>query len=1059
MRFFYYISIAVILLCSLSVVEAHVQTLPFTFSWSMQNHATISRINANTYQFPVPVFVLNAWPVYCCKFGGINLTFEGGVVNEQSRFLHWCNHCSNDIEEVHWNFPSETRADKVTLFGVTPYTIGSIEFVDYRGTHGETITQKEGAKPIGRIKELIKTKHLSKVQVSSDNPQVVVWVSDSTDYDKQETDDFDDVLYACLDMNKNDNYPCDFLAAKDCEEAKDGSYYLGVCCGTDVKCGEQREFSGKKAFCGKTLEGIHQWVTPEEVGEIHTFVCPQQDVVHIGTELKDCGSDQSFTIGKKIIDPQERTITNEYLCRGGKMQVCGGSTSAKFVSSINILGTGQKGNSGEYCASDGDFTYDLDGKDGQTCTSAGQTDGKTYVFTGSRCCQDDSGEYYNDQNYQNTNTPGGCFNSVYVPAGNYGKKFSDQKQEDKRTMNYQGNFIFCDPIQTFAPVPVQTSMDQELQALNLFTPVASCGSGFPDARSKGLERHARCQLNGLFTFHESKALTAPKQSPTPPYSSMLLNPLFDEGLTHWTTVIGQGHVLFGPGDVRIESFAFAKEKVVRMMSTGTHAVGIQSAQVPVSQQQVYTASADVLCTEGTGQVTLAFKTQAGNVLTQTASSAALNTWSRVNVTAASLAATQATVLVHTPQQKTSTCYFDNVILDKGAPKQFGKDTAHLGCCTGTECWNGATCAINNTYFDAGEDGFHCFEGLWKPARKKSSPDRIMSGFCPEQDQCLVHALGNDLFNNQPEKYYLGNPLVPTTIPRCINHSQYIFDFFCNKGEWTSRTKLLAVQLLSLAQQSQQQNYTLSCDSSEHTLNTLVYDPGRGVVEQFIRKPCVVENKLAPCVNNFCVLKFPDGTAAIATSSNIPIDGTQSILRAFNTSETSCSTAQLAAAGTHSFAPCNPLPPIAGSLWYNPDINSVVYLPPTLQTALQDTFTSKQLQSVIQYVFTKHDPEDPRLNLSFFNRTTVFNTLFYGQRTSQNMFAFLEQNQTPNRYNYLGIRFANISLGEDPCFTYFKRADPFAICENQTSTQEFVLISKTNKLATLFADLSAKLRIT
>jgi len=378
------------------------------------------------------------------------------------------------------------------------------------------------------------------------------------------------------------------------------------------------------------------------------------------------------------------------------------------------------------------------------------------------------------------------------------------------------------------------------------------------------------------------------------------------------------------------------------------------------------------------------------------------------------------------------------------------ESGEIGCCPSSECWTGNSCQQDNTFFDAGENGFYCQQGNWKPVRKKFSPDRVMGGFCPEDDQCLVHVLGNSAFDNQPDKFLLGNPLQPNTVPRCINNGQFILDFFCNHGNWTSRTKLLAVQLLSLAQKSNASKFAISCAAAQNALNAVDYDAGRGVVSQFVSS-CVVGNRLAPCVNNFCTLKFPEGIVAIATSSNIPINDPRSVLLALNASIDGCN-----GISSGGFGECAPLS--IGKLWYAPDINSVVYLPPLLDTSLQDTLTSAELAGILDFVFTKHNPNNPQFNLSFFNRTTILNTLFYSENGNQRIFAFLEQNQTPLRLNYVGVNYKNINLGRDPCFTYFKRADAQALCEGQSSPAAFIVVSKSGNLAALFADLGAKLRL-
>lgn len=892
--------LAVIFISVFAVFTAgHMQTASISFNWTLVHRGVASNLSSLTLGFPSPVTILRAETVHCCFDAEIRAFLNNALVFSASQPLHVCNHCSNDVETAKWEFPANTVVNRVDAGIRGGYYFASLNFRDIKSTKRDKVTLSE-AKSVGAVSDLIGTRNLPpNITVESNNPEVMVWLGGPTDFAIQDTENFDDVLFACVDLDHNEN--CDFNDARVCNSAG-GDWYRGKCCGVDLRCNEAMEFvkDGNRvtSLCGRTAGGLFQWANNDEAGEIHKFDCPNEQVVNTGTNIARCGQNTSFAITK------DNTV-HEYVCKNGELMECGGGNP---FSSINRIQLGQKFSAtGEYCASDGDFTTELDAKDAQTCTAA------TFTYTGSKCCgePEDLPEFYNDARFATSTTPGGCYSSKFIELGQHAKQLDELTKEDKRIINSNGSFILCDPTQTPAqnlqglPLP-QTPPESALFALTdthtsrqLLTTTGSCGTPLLYARPTGIEKHARCNINGNFTFHADTSSTTAKPGPT-------------------------------------------------------------------SEQP-------------------------------------------------------------------------------------------NGCCPSAECWNGQTCQADETFFDAGESGYYCQQGIWKQVRKKFSPDRVMGGFCPDEDQCLVHVLGNSAFDNQPDKFLLGNPLNPNTIPRCIKHEQFILDFICNNGNWTSRTKLLAVQLLSLAQKSNVDKFTISCDTSQNTLNNIEYDAGQGLVAQFVATPCVVGNRLAPCVNNFCTLKFPEGMVAVATSSNIPINDQRSVLRALNTSKESCNAAKQQT-GTGFFGECSSLPSLQGKLWYNPDINSVVYLPQTLDTALADTFTPAQLSNILDFVFTKHNPNNPQFNLTFFNRTAILNTLFYSQNGDKNIFAFLEQNQTPFKLNYLGVNYKNINLGRDPCFTYFKRADAQALCEGQITPNNFVVISKTNTLAGLFADIGAKLRL-
>ncbi len=581
--------------------SAHLQTVPLEFNWTLQLFDNLTG-QGNTVEFASPVQVINATFVYCCFSGGINATLKGNTVYFAERGLHACSRCSNDVESVEWVLPPKTVADK--LEGA-PYGISIVFFLDIRGTKKAAVTQQDEAKSLGAVEDLIDTANLKKIQAISSNPEVMLWLGGPDDFTRSETDTFGDTLFACTDLDQNKK--CDFVEAEKCQ-TDGGDFYRGKCCGVDFQCGQAQTFGSRTAFCGRTANNASQWVTPEEAGEIHDFGCPKEQSVHTGAEIKHCGSDTTFTITKG-------DATHEYFCRNETLTECGAKSP---FSSINRIKLGQKF-LGEYCASDGDFAIDIDPKDADTCAAAG------FKYTGSKCCMEpeDKPEFYNDAAFKTSKTPGGCFASQYVEIGRFAKKLNETTLEDKRIINYNGSFVFCNPSELTLPEDINTLTDNYTNA-PLLSAVGSCGAGLPSARPTGIEKHAKCELNGLFSFSANPAATIPKPVPKPPYASLVLNAGFDAGLESWTAIAGQDFLNFGAGDIVVEQFRFGKQNISKTSNTGTSAAGIKSAFVIVESQQDYSASADVFCTEGTGQLTIYFETPAAQRITQTVSTSSLN---------------------------------------------------------------------------------------------------------------------------------------------------------------------------------------------------------------------------------------------------------------------------------------------------------------------------------------------------------------------------------------------------------------------------------------------------
>jgi|GEM_PF-2507303 len=387
-----------------------------------------------------------------------------------------------------------------------------------------------------------------------------------------------------------------------------------------------------------------------------------------------------------------------------------------------------------------------------------------------------------------------------------------------------------------------------------------------------------------------------------------------------------------------------------------------------------------------------------------------------------------------------------------------------GCCPITKCWNGKSCSANGEFFDSDKSGFICDAGNWKTKTKKINYDKTDLGFCTQEEQCLVSSQGNSNpdFENHPEKFFAATS--NNQKPRCITDKQYLKDEYCENGNWTTRTKLIATQLMFFAQSLQDKNYDLFCDSYNNALNDVKYSYGQGqsLVENFIKENCVKEGKLVPCVNNFCVLKTAQGVVAIGTSLNTPINGQSSFLRALNLDKSACDNT-LSAAG---FEKCAQAPTFGGQVWHHPKIESVIYLPPQLLTNIQDTFTQQQLRTILNYVNTKNNLNNPMLNFEFFDSTKMYGKLLNSKKDSRTIFAFLEkQPLTTNKY-YFAAKYSNFSIGTDPCLALFKGAlkEQNPICEAQVAQTDFIVIAKDiqeNTQLNQFAkwkDLTSKLRL-
>ena len=227
------------------------------------------------------------------------------------------------------------------------------------------------------------------------------------------------------------------------------------------------------------------------------------------------------------------------------------------------------------------------------------------------------------------------------------------------------------------------------------------------------------------------------------------------------------------------------------------------------------------------------------------------------------------------------------------PESFQNAQQPSECCSATSCWDGAQCILNQRDKPnaAPISGFRCVDGDWVNASLKFNPQEDTAGFCPEQGQCFVNPSGNPNENNQPDK----NPV-------CIANKQFIKDSYCENGEWTSRTKFVALQLIDIAKTS---DFVVFCDAPENTLNNLNYLVQGQLVGSFVTG----ENN-----NNVCALTFSN-KVLIGVSLNKPVTELNSFLKVLGVDN--CNAAFINDSQYHTCASSN-------KVWYNQKLNSIIY---------------------------------------------------------------------------------------------------------------------------------------
>lgn len=286
----------------------------------------------------------------------------------------------------------------------------------------------------------------------------------------------------------------------------------------------------------------------------------------------------------------------------------------------------------------------------------------------------------------------------------------------------------------------------------------------------------------------------------------------------------------------------------------------------------------------------------------------------------------------------------------------------LACCPSGSCWNGFTCVNNmatSTFQVENVDGtveYRCIDGNWKsPTELKDWQDKS-SGYCPQPSQCFVfgnnnpQVIGNQEFNTQGvvnAEYAAGitpegaEPLnfagatqqfyTDGTVPTCLNSGEYLLDNYCDNGEWSSRTKLLAGTLAEFAER--QNDYVLYCSGYDETLvdqsqnNVVTGTVGAKQIcfEGLHKGPThptgyLVSPKENLCVNNFCVLKYKDGRnerTAFGVSLNTGLESQES--RTFMEQGLGIPSQSCPSDAPDQFVQCG-----NAKVWYHKKLNVVIF---------------------------------------------------------------------------------------------------------------------------------------
>lgn len=239
-------------------------------------------------------------------------------------------------------------------------------------------------------------------------------------------------------------------------------------------------------------------------------------------------------------------------------------------------------------------------------------------------------------------------------------------------------------------------------------------------------------------------------------------------------------------------------------------------------------------------------------------------------------------------------YLDALQLEEAPePTRFNLfKTADVGCCPFDFCWTGGLIAEHpscihddfyeknvsmppigwslaefggnpddaSSFLDA-PNGYRCINGSWEFARAKFTPLFDGAGYCLDDRQCFIGGSADAAIacvDSGEYRAYSG-----------VGGDQALEYFYCHDGNWTTRTKEIALQMLSMANRSADNDYTIFCDRFDRSLNP---DETLSYYRDFVGDN-VVNLLTSGIANEFCVMVLNGQVIAGVSLNNIGINDT------------------------------------------------------------------------------------------------------------------------------------------------------------------------------------------
>ncbi len=414
------------------------------------------------------------------------------------------------------------------------------------------------------------------------------------------------------------------------------------------------------------------------------------------------------------------------------------------------------------------------------------------------------------------------------------------------------------------------------------------------------------------------------------------------------------------------------------------------------------------------------------------------------------------------------------------PELIAKGMFFSECCAPNACWDGKKCVPYNPIANlsgrtaVGKDGktYVCklkftpgkypeyTDAYWEVGVIKSSWNDVQSlGHCGETD-CILPQFEEGSDDGDYGSYgFVGSNIYGASwiddagglydYGRCVPHGWYDrSDNFCVNGNWSSRTKYLAMTLIDYAtKQGAGDHYALQCGDYNSVINEFVYTINYGQntasLENFLKeqgsdkigKLCVLDIKkntpdeqviVGSVLNSELNVSDAEGpTFAYAYSDPLiygkPVgmdylgskDKLFTEMPGVGNVFVYCSNdAVTKLLGALQFGACSES--LTKFIWYNPSLKTVIYSRDGTGIDLGqgvvslDDFLRAPLFTIIQAVLSHIQPSVAQEDINFINNTKRFNNLYLQVSGNKKMQGFLENRYYDSRSTFL-VNYEGVNL--------------------------------------------------